>query len=359
MSFRRTAQIVAAIGLIAVGVWVVRGKRQEPSGKPTEATQGAAEIRPRSAADIIPQLAAPPMRARVTMNDVVKNALAGKAQRLSQPEVESFLKNQGRSAANLLVAGRMLNDLKYAREAAKADPKNPLPQLELALRGETSEERSAAIAAFRAAAPDNSLGHYLAADQAFRSGDTAAASEALLKTLDSPHFITYDRAIVDSNEQAFLGAGYEPQAASFAAMDSAYLSHLKAINAVAESLRSLQAESIRAADFEAAGQTLAIGLKLGQRMQDERPNLLEQMMGMSVETRLLNQLDPLTAVGPGGQTAGGRLEALTAKRLELEDLARRFEPAFANADDATQSQLVSKMKAEGHLAAMRWLVEKK
>jgi hypothetical protein len=359
MSLRRTAQIVAALGLIAVGVWIVRGKMQEPLSDPAEVTQAGSKIRPRSAADIIAQLAAQPMRARVTMNDVVKNARAGKAQRLSQPEVESFLKNQGRSAANLLVAGRMLNDLKYAREAAKADPKNPLPQLELALRGETPEERSAAIAAFRAAAPDNSLGDYLAADQAFRSGDTSAASEALLKSLESPRFITYDQAIVDSNEQAFLGAGYEPQAASFAAMDSVYLSHLKAIHTVTENLVSLQAESIRAADFRAAEQTLAIGLTLGQRMQDQRPNLLEQMMGMSIETRLLNQLDPLTPVGPGGQTAGGRLEALAAKRLELEDLARRFEPAFATADDATQSQLVSKMKDEGHLAAMRWLMEKK
>jgi hypothetical protein len=142
-------------------------------------------------------------------------------------------------------------------------------------------------------------------------------------------------------------------------MDSVYLSHLKAIHTVTENLVSLQAESIRAADFRAAEQTLAIGLTLGLRMQDQRPNLLEQMMGMSIETRLLNQLDPLTPVGPGGQTAGGRLEALAAKRLELEDLARRFEPAFATADDATQSQLVSKMKDEGHLAAMRWLMEKK
>ena len=359
MSFRRTAQIAAALGLTALGVWVVRGKRQEPSSKPTEATQRAAEIRPRSAADIIPQLATTPMRAKVTMKDVVKNALSGKAERLSKPEVEAFLKNQGRSTANLLVAGRMLNDLKYAREAAKADPKNPLPQLELALRGETKEERSAAIAAFRAAAPDNSLGHYLAADQAFRSGDASAASEALLKSQESPHFITYDQSFVDSNEQAFLGAGYEPEAASFAAMNSVYISHLKAIHTVTENLVSLQAESIRAADFEAAGQTLAIGLKLGQRMQDQRPHFLEQTMGMSIETRLLNQLDPLTPVGPSGQTAGERIADLAAKRLEMEDLATRFEPAFANADDATQSQLVSKMKAEGHLAAMRWLVEKK
>lgn len=359
MPFRRTAQIVAAMGLIAVGLWVVRGKKRESSGNPTEATQAGPKIRPRSAAEIMPQRETPPKRARVTMNDVMKNTLAGKAHRLSQPEVEAFLKNQGRGAANLIIAGRMLNDLKYAREAAKAEPNNPLPRLELALHGETPEERSAAIAALRTAAPDNSLGHYLAADQAFRSGDTSAASEALLKSLDSPHFITYDTEIVDSNEQAFLGAGYEPQAASLAAMESAYISHLRATHEVTESLRSLQAESIRAADFEAAGQTLAIGLKLGQRLQDQRPNFLEKMMGMSIETRLLNQLDPLTPVGPSGQTAGERIADLAAKRLEMEDLATRFEPAFANADDATQSQLVSKMKAEGHLAAMRWLVEKK
>jgi len=76
MPVRRTAQIVAALGLAAVGVWVVRGKKWELIRKPSPVVATTPAIKPRSAADIIPQLATTPMRARVTMNDVVKNALA-------------------------------------------------------------------------------------------------------------------------------------------------------------------------------------------------------------------------------------------------------------------------------------------
>jgi hypothetical protein len=36
-----------------------------------------------------------------------------------------------------------------------------------------------------------------------------------------------------------------------------------------------------------------------------------------------------------------------------------FTEKFASADDATQSQYLEKMKSEGELAAMRWLVNGK
>jgi hypothetical protein len=176
MSLRRAVQIAAVFGLLAAGVWVVRGKKWELLRKPVEVAQAAPKLKPRSAADIISQLATPPKRSGVTVKDI----LAGKVPQLSQAEVEAFLKDQGRSPANLLVASRLLKDLKYAREAALLDSKDPLAQLELALRGETPGGDAAAIAAFRAVAPDNSLGDYLAAHQAFQSGDAGAAGAALL-----------------------------------------------------------------------------------------------------------------------------------------------------------------------------------
>jgi hypothetical protein len=121
---------------------------------------------------------------------------------------------------NLLAASRLLKDLSYAREAAKLDPKDPAAQLELALRGETPAEKSAALAAFREAAPGNSLGDYLAAHQAFASGDIGAAGAALIQSLDNPLYSDYAQKIVAGSEQAFLDAGYGPQPAAVSAMFS-------------------------------------------------------------------------------------------------------------------------------------------
>lgn len=354
MPLRRLAQIAVVLGLLAVGVWVVRGKKWELLRKPAEVAARPA-IKLRSAADIIPQLKGPPKRVGVTIKDI----MAGKVPKLNQLEVEAFLKNQGRSTTNLLAASRLLNDLSFAREAAKLDPKDPAAQLELALRGETPEERSAAVAAFRSAAPDNSLGDYLAAHQAFAAGDAGAAGAALIQSLDNPLYTDYTQKIVAGSEQAFLDAGYEPSAAAGAAMFSLTIGQVQTVMNVSENLKQLQDEFIRSADFDAAEPTVIIGLTLGQRIQDQGPYLIDQVVGIAIERKFLQQLDPLTLAGPGGQSAGERLEALDARVLEFRTLGPAFTEKFAAADDATQSQYIAKLKAEGELAAMRWLVNGK
>jgi hypothetical protein len=354
MSLRRLAQIAVVLGLLAVGVWVVRGKKWELLRKPTEVAAKPA-IKLRSAADIIPQLKGPPKRTGVT----IKELLEGKVPKLNPLEVEAFLKNQGRSTINLLAASRLLNDLSFAREAAKADPKNPAVQLELALRGESPEEKSAAIAAFREVAPGNSLGDYLAAHQAFLSGDAGAAGAALIQSLDNPLFADYSQQLVAGSEQAYLEAGYDPTAAAGAAMFALTIPRIQPLMEVSKSLLSLQQEFIRSADFDSAEPTVIIGLTLGQRIQDQGPYLIDQLSGIVIEKMFLQQLDPLTLAGPGGQAAGERLEALDANLMEIRSLSSAFTEKFASADDATQSQYLEKMKAEGELAAMRWLVNGK
>ena len=356
MPLRRAAQFAIVLCLAALGVWFVRGKKWELLRKPPEVVaKPAPAIKPRSAADIIPQLKDPPKRVGIT----IKELLAGKVPQLNQLEVEAFLKNQGRSTLNLLAASRLLKDLSFVREAAKLDPNDPAVQLELALRGETPEEKSAALAAFRAAAPGNSLGDYLAAHQAFAAGDAGAAATALAQSLDNPLYADYAQQIVAGAERAFLDAGYEPSAAAGAAMFSLSLEHVQPVMEVSRQLAHLQEEFIRSADFDAAEPTVVIGLTLGQRIQDQGPYLIDQLAGMAIEKRFLMQLDPLTLAGPGGQAAGERIEALDAKLLDIRTMTAAFTEKFASADDATQAQYLAKMKAEGELSAMKWLMEKK
>ena len=350
MPLRRVAQIAVVLGLVAVGVWFVRGKQWQRFQKKSEVA-AQSPIKPRSAADLISQLKSPPKRQGVTVKDI----LAGNVPALSQVEVEAFLREKGRTAQNLLAASRLLKDLKYAREAALLEPQNPLAQLELALRGETPEEKGAALAAFRKAAPDNSLGDYLAAHQAFQSGDASAAGAALLQGLDNPVFADYSQQLADGSEQAYLSAGYEAQAASVAAMYTLAIERAQPLMDVADKLKGLQDEFIRTADFDAAEPTIVIGLTLGQRIQDQGPYLIDQLMGNAIERKFLQQLDPLTEAGPGGQTAAARLETLDANLLEIKTLTSGVAEAMVTMDDATRSQFLAKTKAEGELAALRWL----
>jgi hypothetical protein len=45
--------------------------------------------------------------------------------------------------------------------------------------------------------------------------------------------------------------------------------------------------------------------------------------------------------------------------MEIRSLSSAFTEKFASADDVTQAQYLAKMKAEGELAALRWLVNGK
>ena len=88
MPLRRSAQIAVVLGLVAVGVWVVRGKKWERLRKPAEiAAKAAPAVKPRSAADIIPQLKDPPKRTGVTIKDL----LEGKVPQLSLAEVDDIV----------------------------------------------------------------------------------------------------------------------------------------------------------------------------------------------------------------------------------------------------------------------------
>jgi hypothetical protein len=177
--------------------------------------------------------------------------------------------------------------------------------------------------------------------------------------LDSPLFADYSRQIIDGSEQAYLAAGYEPQAAAVSAMFSLTLERSQTLMSLADSLKGLQDEFIRTADFDAAEPTVIIGLTLGQRMQEQGPYLIDQLMGNAIERKFLQQLDPLTAAGPGGQTAAERLAALDANLLEIRTLSGGAAERLATMDEATRGQYLAKMKAEGELAALRWVAAQK
>jgi hypothetical protein len=80
MSLRRVALIAVVLGLLAAVVWVVRGKKWELLRKPpASVAPQAPAIKPRSAAEIIPQLKDPPKRVGVTIKACTQGANEGGA----------------------------------------------------------------------------------------------------------------------------------------------------------------------------------------------------------------------------------------------------------------------------------------
>jgi hypothetical protein len=288
----------------------------------------------------------------------LKDMLEGKIPKLSRPDVEAFLKNRGRTPANLIVASRLLNDVSYAREAAAMDLADPMAQLALALAGESSEEKTRAIAAFRQAAPANSLGDYLAANQAFVSGDTGAAGAALLQSLDKPLFTDYSRQLVAGSEQAYLEAGFDAETSSAAALFTLTIPQADPLMKLSKGLLSMRDQSALAGQFDAAESAVRLGLTVGQHVQDQGPNLIHQLIGITIERQFLERLDPLTAAGPGGQKAGERIAALNVKAEEIRALGESYSK-LGQLAPAIQFEFLAMLKSGDEPTALRWLAKQK
>lgn len=345
-SLRQVCLVLVAAGALA---WVLASRARRPSPSVARSIPAAVKARP-----VPPGLTEAGSRgARATMDEL----RAGRLPRLSRAEIDAYLDKHGRSPESLLVGYRLCRDLALLREAAKAAPEDAAVQLELSLRGTDAEERGAAVEAFRRASPGNSLGDYLAVHVSFEKGDFAAAAGALLSSLGNTTLADYSRQVAQGAEQAYAEAGYDAVAAKIAA--AALLAEdrqpqLAALRNVGEGLGQLRDELIKAGDFDAAEPTVLAGQALGQRLNEQSPYLVDQMVGIGIEKSFLSQLDPETLVSTGGATAAARLAELDARSTEIGELIQTARTLTSLPADQLE-HYVDLARRDGELAALRWL----
>ena len=101
---------------------------------------------------------------------------------------------------------------------------------------------------------------------------------------------------------------------------------------------------------------MLVGLDLGQKMQSQAPYLIDQLVGMSIERSFLEQLDPLTATGGNGQTAGERLAELEAKNADIKATTSAFSETSLKMDAASSQEYFKRVRRDGELSAMKWVL---
>ena len=351
---RRSFIIIAALAL-AVGAWVLsfRHLDKQWQTKPLAPTRQA---KARSAKGLtLPA----PLASGKTATEVWAEFLKNGAPKLSPAQIADYLDSCGRDAPSLIVAARLSGDVEYLQEAALAFPENPLVQLEVALSPSASpEDRRAALEAFKAVSPDNALGDYLSAHLSFTEGKYGEAANGLLASLDHGTLADFSEQIMAGTEQAYLSAGQDPLTAQLSAMYGLTRPTLAPLREVSRQLDSLKDEFIKAEDFDAAHPTVLVGLDLGQKIQSQAPYLIDQLVGMSIERSFLEQLDPLTTTGANGQTAATRLAELEAKKTDIQTTTAAFAEASLKMDAATGQEYIVRMRRDGELSAMKWVLGK-
>ncbi len=214
--------------------------------------------------------------------------------------------------------------------------------------------RAAALAAFRAAEPDNALGPYLAASEAARAGNPIAAAAAMVDARLGGSMRKDDWGAVLEADAALRAEG-KPDAEAFAEAVGAWLDTRTTgeLFELGRGLGELQRVFVGLGEWDEADFLLEGALELGADLRASG-TLLDNLAGAAVERALLEPLDPETVIGWDGERASERLEALEAETAELRALAAEADARVRELDAAGWAEYRRRLAEEGERAALRW-----
>jgi RNA polymerase sigma factor (sigma-70 family) len=280
--------------------------------------------------------------------------------KLTTAQIESYLKQNGRSASSLLAAFRVTGEKTFLQEAMQKYPYDPGVNFS-ALFNEASspEERRQQLDAFKQSAPQNALANYLSALEYFKSGQTDQAVQELNAASGKQRFQDYSADFVQNDEEAWRNAGYSVAEAKTAASMLLLLPHLGEMKQLTQDTVAL-ANSYRQAGDEASAQAaLKVAVNFGERL-DGSPGqaLVNQLTGDAIQTIALRAMDPTSPYGQDGQTVQNRLDQLAQQRTEIAQLTRQFDTVGPQVSEQDWISYMDRWRSFGEEAALRWLMGK-
>ena len=286
--------------------------------------------------------------------------LKDKDVKLTHEQAESFLKANGRSAANLLAAFRTSGDPALLKEAMEKYPNDPQVAFEAAFSKDLSPaEQRRWLDAFAKSAPDNALANYLSALNYFNAGqidrgvqDLAAASG---KPLDD---YTISRA--ENDMEAYLAAGYPVADAEVLGTSQLLLPQLAQLKQLGLDSVALANAYRQAGDTTSAQTVLEMADKLGQQYANPSAGepAISQLVGIAIERNALSAMDPNAPYGDNGQTVQDRLNRLVQQRAEAEQINQQVNNLLPSLSDQDWIIYKNRWLMFGEENAERWVVGK-
>ena len=358
----RTASI-AGFSLLAIiaGVlaWWWGGGTSSSKAPPSWGTGDRGVVRQPAlpAPRLEPSASASPPAGSAGEHPLLGRVLAEGGTLLKVEQLRSYLAANQRNAESLVTAARLTNDLSLLREAVARFPGDARAQFELALRTSDPQERARAMEALRAADPNNAMGSYLSAADAFKSGRSDDAVRLLSEAMQRGSLDDYAMVNVVSAEEAYLSAGFTPLQAKAAAMFGMTMPQVAQMTHLSQEMEALRNAYAGTGDAESAQAMIEMGIDLGHRVQQSLGNriLISDLVGVAIEQRFLKTLDPAAVLADSGLTVDQRMEQLGARRDLIRHTIQGADPTAANVTPEMLTQFLDRQKALGELAALQWL----
>lgn len=333
---RRILSLLAAAGLIAGAAWLAMTAGRAPAGSAAEPGPPPEQTPRVPAAKRTPPPAAKP------------RDLGAVVARASRPDA---------APVTLVAAALVTKDETWLRRAAELHPSDPDVLMALVRAAKTPEEKSAALAAFRAADPDNALGPYLEAAAAAEAGNPAAAAAALVDASMAEELRRGEVRLLLETDALLREAGADDLEAHLSAFGLVPAWSGVELFKLGKGLGDLQRIFVELGEWDEADFLLEQTLRLGGGLR-QGGMLLDNLGGVEVERGLLSQLDAETVIGWDGERAGERLRSLGAETAEIAELAGdtdRLVERFRGLDAEGWANYRRRLAEEGEQAALRWL----
>jgi RNA polymerase sigma factor (sigma-70 family) len=286
--------------------------------------------------------------------------LKDKNPKLTREQVEAYLKANGRNAANLLAAFDTSGDPALLKEAMEKYPNDPQVAYEAAMDKDLSpEEQRQWLNTFEKSAPNNALANYLSALNYFNSGQIDQGVQELTaasgKSLDD-----YNADRVENDAEAYLAAGYSLADAKELAASQLLQPQLAQMKQLSLDAVDLANAYRQAGDSTSAQAVLQTAVNLGQSYAASSPGeyIIGQLVGISIEQRSLQAMDPNSSYGDSGRTVQEQLNELAQQRaadVELSQQAFNLYPAMSDQDWIIYRD---RSAAFGMASADQWLINK-
>ena len=280
---------------------------------------------------------------------------------LTPEQLDAFLQANGRRPATLLAAYRTGKDLAALREALAKYPNDPQVTFEGATCPWFSEdERRPWLKAFEQAAPDNALGYYLSAVDDLKTGHTEDALRELAG-ISGKHFDDYTQSREQDDVDAYLSAGYSSAEAQTIASASLILPQVSSVKDLGVRLVDLAKAYQQAGDQNSAQTVLQMAMNVGQSVgtaSSSSPVLIDQLVGMAIQSRALGAMDPNSVYGDNGHTVQQFLNQIDQNRASIRALNQQVKPLMENLSDQDWIIFMNRRMIFGEVPAMQWVVNK-
>ena len=286
--------------------------------------------------------------------------LKDKNPKLTRDQVESYLKANGRTVASLLAAFRTSGDPALLKEAMEKFPNDPQVDFEAAVDKDLSpEEQRQWLNTFKQSAPDNALANYLSALNYFNSGQidqgVQELSAASGKSLDD-----YTASRAENDREAYLAAGYSVADASALGGSQLMLPQLAQMKQLGLDAVDLANAYSQAGDSSSAQAVLQMAANLGQSYARPSPGESEisQLVGMFIEQKALQAMNPNSPYGNSGQTVQDQLNELAEQRASVKELDQQVSNLLPAMSDQDWIIYQNRWLMFGEENAQSWVVNK-